>query len=230
MGTLSDNWLIEPVFDYEYKTYQILAFTSKAENRFGRSMLFPYLSDVEVHLRRLRFYKKNVLNLESEIKTNLVGVNLKRLLLTRERLEDDGVIGTLNDVVEFAIERLSSTYHIGLLEKEMVKQRINISPVGLLSPNSQGGLILLRNNRKTRIYKYRYRFVRRPYKGEAYKDVMTEFLDERITGTFPNFQDLKMEYRDGYQINTYLIEPETEIPVFETVLPVAKEFLLSNGS
>ena len=59
---------------------------------------------------------------------------------------------------------------------------------------------------------------------------MTEFLAERTTGPFPNFQDLKMEYRDGSQINTYLVETDSEIPVFETVLPVAKEFLLANES
>ena len=94
MRTLSNDWLIEPVFDYEYKTYQDLAYTSRAERRFEKSMLFPYLSDVELHLRKLSFYKKNVLALESELKTNLVGVNLKQLLLIREKLEDDGEIGT----------------------------------------------------------------------------------------------------------------------------------------
>lgn len=84
----------------------------------------------------------------------------------------------------------------------------------------------MNNAGKTRIYKYRYRFVRRPYESEAYKDVMTEFLDERTTGRFPNFRELKMQYREKNEINTYLIETETEIPVFETLLPVAKEFLL----
>jgi len=226
MRTLSNDWLIEPVFDYEYKTYQVLAFTSRAEKRFEQSMLFPYLSDVELHLRKLNFYKKNVLDLESELKTNLVGVNLNQLLLIREKLQDNGVISTLKDVVEFAIEKLSITYQTGISEKESLKGQINISPVGLLSPNSRGGLILLRNKLKTRIYKYRYRFVRRPYENESYKDVMTEFIDERTTGLFPDYQEMKMEYRDGSQINTYLVESESEIPVFETVLPVAKEFLL----
>jgi len=227
MKTLSNDWLIEPVFDYEYKTYQVLAYTSEAKSRFEKSMLFPYLSDVGLHLRKLNFYKQNVLNLESGLKTDLVGVNSKKLHLIREKLEDDGVIGTLKDVVEFAIEKLTLTYQVGFSEKESLKKKINISPVGLLSPHAKGGLILLRNNLKTRVYKYRYRFVRRPYENDSYKDVMTEFIDERCTGLFPNYREMKMQYRDGSQINTYLVETELEIPVFETVLPVAKEFLLN---
>jgi len=133
---------------------------------------------------------------------------------------------TVNDVLEFALEKLSSTFRIGLSEKENLMEQINIRSVGLMSSEKTGGLILLNNPGRTRIYKYQYRFVRRPYESESYKDVMTEFLDERITGRFPNFQELKMQYREKNAINTYLIETEMEIPVFETLLPVAKEFLL----
>jgi len=39
-----------------------------------------------------------------------------------------------------------------------------------------------------------------------------------------------MQYREQNEINTYLIESEGEIPIFETLLPVAKEFLLKNES
>jgi hypothetical protein len=158
----------------------------------------------------------------------LIGVDLKQLRLIRERLSDNGVMSTLNDVLEFALEKLSSTYQLGISEKENLMGQINIRPVGLLSPQSSGGLILLNSSKKTRIYKYTYRFVRRPYESESYKDVMTQFLDERDTGRFPNFRELKMEYRENHEINTYLIETETEIPIFETLLPVAKEFLLQN--
>ncbi len=228
MSRLSNDWLIEPVFDYEYKTYQVLAYTSQAQQRFEESMLFPYLPDIQNHLRKLNLYKQSVLNLENELRTNLIGIDLKQQRLIRERLSDNGVMSTLNDVLEFALEKLSSTYQLGISEKENLMEQINIRPIGLLSPQSKGGLILLNSSKKTRIYKYTYRFVRRPYESESYKDVMTQFLDERDTGRFPNFRELKMEYRETHEINTYLIETETEIPIFETLLPVAKEFLLQN--
>jgi hypothetical protein len=228
MSRLSNDWLIEPIFDYEYKTYQVLAYTSQAEKRFEESMLFPYLPDIQRHLRRLNLYKQSVLNLESELRADLIGVDFKQLRLIREQLADGGVMGTLNDVLEFALEKLTYTYQLGLSEKESLLEQINIRPIGLLSPENTGGLILLNSSRKTRIYKYSYRFVRRPYESESYKDVMTEFLDERTTGRFPNFRELKMQYREKNQINTFLIETETEIPIFETLLPVAKEFLLQN--
>ncbi|MFT6998927.1 MAG: hypothetical protein ACJAQ4_002690 [Cryomorphaceae bacterium] len=228
MSRLSNDWLIEPIFDYEYKTYQVLAYTCQAEKRFEESMIFPYLPDIQSHLRRLNIYKQSVLNLESELRADLIGVDFKQLRLIREQLSDSGVMGTLNDVLEFALEKLTYTYQLGLSEKESLLEQINIRPIGLLSPENTGGLLLLNSSRKTRIYKYSYRFVRRPYESESYKDVMTEFLDERTTGRFPNFRELKMQYREKNQINTFLIETETEIPIFETLLPVAKEFLLQN--
>jgi len=226
MSRLSNDWLIEPVFDYEYKTYQILAYTSQAKKWFKKSMLFPYLPEIQSHIRRLSIYKQSVLHLENELRTDLIGVDFNQLKLIRERLSDDGVMETVNDVLEFALENLSLTYQSGLSEKESLLEQISISPVGILSPEKSGGLILLNNSGKTRIYKYSYRFVRRPYESDSYKDVITEFLDERTTGRFPNFGEMKMQYRKKNEINTYLFETETEIPVFETLLPVAKEFLL----
>jgi len=226
MSRLNKDWLIEPVFDYEYKTYQVLAYTSQAEKHFKQAMLFPYLPDIQRHLRQLNFYKKSVLNLEEELRTELVGFDFSQLKLVREQLTDNGVISTLNDVLEFAIEKLSTTHQLGITEKQSLLEQINIRPIGILNPSSERGLLLLNCSRTTRIYKYTHRFVRRPFESEAYKDVRTEFLDERETGRFPNFRELKMQYRCENEINTFLIETETEIPVFETLLPFAKEFLL----
>lgn len=226
MGRLSNDWFIEPVFDYEYKTYQILAYTSQAKKRFEASMLFPYLSDIENHLRKIDLYRQRVFNLENELRTELIGIDLKQLRLVRERLSDNGVMETLSEVLTFAKDQLSTTRELGISEKKNLMDRINIRPIGLLSPENNSGLILLNTSSKTRIYKYTYRFVRRPYESESYKDVITQFLDERSTGVFPNFREMKMQYRDKNEINAYLIESETEIPVFETLLPVAKEFLL----
>lgn len=226
MSKLSNDWLIEPVFDYEYKTYQILAYTTQAEKRFEQAMLFPYLSDVQNHLRQLTFYKNCVLNFENELRTDLIGVDFNQLLLIREQLADDGVMGLLNDVLDFAMEKFNSALHMGMKEKANLMEQISIRPIGLLSPKNAGGLILLNSLGKTRIYKYNYRFVKRPYGSESYKDVVTEFIDERTTGVLPNFREMKMEYREKHEINTYLIETGAEIPIFETLLPVAKEFLV----
>jgi hypothetical protein len=226
MSRLSNDWFIEPIFDYEYKTYQVLAYTSQAQRRFEASMLFPYLADIGNHLRKIKLYRQSVLTLENELRTDLIGVDLNHLRLVRERLADNGVMETLKEVTEFAIKKLSSTQRLGIKEKENLMEHISIRPVGLLSSENNGGLILLNNSGKTRIYKYKYRFVRRPYESESYKDVMTQFVDERTTGMFPDFQEMKLQYREKNEVNTYLIETETEIPLFETLLPVAKEFLL----
>jgi hypothetical protein len=226
MIRLSKDWLIEPVFDYEYKSYQILAYTAQAQEKFEKSMIFPYLGDIQFHIRNINSYQEAITGLEKEMKTDLIGIDLKRKQLIREDLKEDAVVATLHEVAEFASYKLANIYQRGMEEKEKLKELIHISPVGILGATNTGGLLLLNQARKTRVYKYQYRMVRRPHGNEAYKDVVTQFIGERNVGILPDFQKLKMEYVSGGEYNTYLIECDSSVPVFETVMPITKEYLL----
>lgn len=227
---LSKDWLIEPVFDFEYKSYQIMAYTSRAQQKFERSMIFPYLSDIYFHLSNLNSYQEGIASLESEMKSDLLGFDLKNQQLIREDLRDGSVVRTLQEVADFANNKLGFLYQMGLEEKEKLRELIQISPVGIVGATNTGGLLLLNQNRITRIYKYQYRMVRRPREMEVYKDVVTEFIGERSVGVLPNFQKLKMEYASEGEYNTYLVECAESIPVFETVIPLTKEYLLEENS
>jgi hypothetical protein len=230
MMELSKNWLVEPVFDYEYKSYQVLAYTSRAHKRFDSSMIFPYLADIHFHIKNLNSCREGMANLESEMKSDLVGIDVKKKVLIREGLQDDTVIQTLQDVAGFACDKLSESFRHGLEEKERIKELIQISPVGIIGPSNTGGLLFLSHNRLARIYKYQYRMIRRPHDLEVYKDVVTEFVGERSVGLLPNFQKLKMEYVSNGEYNTYLVECKENIPVFETVIPLTKEYLLEENA
>lgn len=231
MNQLSKNWIIEPVFDYEFKTYQALAYTTYAERSFDEKKLFPYLTDLKRHIDLLAGYKSTVLRLENGIRTELTGFDPDTFELLYQKPGEDEVSEFLKEIVTFALEKFSPVYLRGLEEKDEVVKNIRISPVGLLVPENYGGLLFFEKFRRTRIYEYGFRIVRRPIKGEVYKDVKTNFVDELDTGMFPNYRNLKLEYLKQMgkeqEINTYLIETDADIPTFETLMPVVKEHLIS---
>jgi len=230
MARLSKNWIIEPIFDYEYKTYQALSYTSEAERSFDEGKLFPYLTDLRKHIDLLTAYQSSVIGLENEMRAELIGLDPSKPALIYENPMEDEVSEVLKEILNFALEKFHPLYRRGMEEKEEVLRHIRVSPIGLLNPDGWGGLLFLEKARRTRIYEYRYRFIRRPSLDEAYKDVKTNFIDELETGMFPNYRHLKLEYlkRVGKEneLNTYLVETDTDIPTFETLMPVVKEHLI----
>lgn len=233
MTQLSKNWIIEPVFDYEYKTYQALEYSTFAERSFAERKLFPYLTDLKKHIDLLTYYRSSVLELENGIRTPLLGVHPETFELIYRRPNEDEVSEFLKEVISFALEKFMPVYEQGLSEKKQVNQNIRVSPVGLVLPDTPGGLLFLERYRKTRVYRFRFRMVRRAMKEEVYKDVKTDFVEELDTGMFPNYANLKLEYLKNMgqkqQMNTYLIETDADIPTFETVMPMVKEYLISRN-
>jgi hypothetical protein len=234
MNRLSKNWIVEPIFDYEYKTYQALAYSTKAERSFDESKLFPYLSDLKRHIDLLRYYRSSVLGLESGIRTDLLGMDPETLELIYEKPASDEVSEFLKEILNFALDKFCPVYRRGLEEKDDLLRQIRISPVGLLKPDSWGGLIFIEKLHRTRVYRYNYRVIRRPHADEAYKDVKTRFIEELKTGMFPNYRNLKLEFLKSldweYELNAFLVETQTEIPTFETLIPVVKEHLIQISS
>lgn len=231
MNQLSKNWIIEPVFDYEFKTYQALAYTSSAEKNFEKKKLFPYLIDIKQHIDRLAAFRDSVLKLENGIRTELLGADPETFELIYRTPSENEVSEFLREVISFALEKFNPVYQRGLEEKIEVANNISITPVGILLPETFGGLLFLERFRRTRIYEYRYRIVRRPLKEEVYKDVRTNFVDELDTGMFPNYRNMKLDYLKqmgkDQEMNTYLIETDMDLPTFETLMPVVKERLIS---
>ncbi len=231
MDRLSKDWIIEPVFDYEYKTYQALGYLHRVSEKFDNGFLFPYLTELKWHCDQLDEYRKAALKFEGSIRTELLGLNLEEYRLIRKKFNKNEALEMVHRLLEFAGSRFITVYNHGLEEKRNILSHVNISPVGLLYPKrGNTGLFFIEGQPSTRVYEYTYRFVQRPNQDEAYKDVMTTFLGEVDLGMFPNYSDLKLEYirKSNHRgdVNTYLVETDIELPAFETLVPMVKEFLL----
>lgn len=233
MKHLSETWFVEPLFDFEYKTYEVLAFAKSVKAHFDESRLFPYLDHVDRHTRMLEAYRLAVEAMGGALRTDLVEVDLKRLQLIRDSLPDQGgVMAELDHITRFAKEVFEAVHLEGeKLLKEMAEM-VEISPLGILGAPGSPGYLLFRRDQKVRVYSYHYRLVRRAFSAESYKDVCTRYHSELTTSKFESIHSVKWnliktdsQHRHSAP-NAFVVETTLDLPQYETLLPIAKQYLI----
>ena len=75
--------------DYEYKKYVLLAYLKDIRNRFNRSELYPFMSDLVFHYRNLVNVKANKELLYDNFPKTLSQKDFQRLKLTYQQLIHD---------------------------------------------------------------------------------------------------------------------------------------------
>ncbi len=231
MVKLNENWFVEPVFDFEYKTYQLRAYLRDLQDRFQEWKFYPYLNELQKHLVQVDGFKAGKVVLDENLRRDLREIDIRRQKLIRDTLPDDhGVIGELDEIISYASMHFNSLYKETLTGLEKTAGQVQISPLGIITSTVSEGILLFRKIRSTRIYTYQIRLVRRPAQEESYRDVQTRFLDEISTGMFTNFNEIKWGIMKATQkvtgTNAFLIESNTELPQYETLLPIAKQYLI----
>lgn len=232
MQNLSDNWFIEPVFDYEYKTYQVLGYARDAQNHFAERRFYPYFDDLSRHFERLREYVRTRDHLEEKLRTAITDIDLANFRILREPLADpQGVVSELKAILDFALSRFGSELDNARTELEAVRQMLHIEPLGLTGPDFSRGLLLFRESRSTRIYTYHSRLIRRPSGRESYKALRTCYVQTVSTGMFTNFNEVKWEMVKKQAMDTgsnaFLVQTQHHLPHHETVLPLVKSYVLN---
>jgi len=229
MRNFEDSWLFKPLFDYEYKSYQVLAFEQFLSGKLEQLQLFPYIDQLKKTLDNLEAFEEQKKDLKSEFPADVIGLDLKKAQLIREKISELGKIDELNAIMGFAKKHLNRCYSDANDLQAFLNKEIQISPVGLVHNDSVGGYLFFRKPKLTRVYAFEYRMVQRPAK--RHKDIKTIYLSAENTGLMTDFTDIKIKYvkskRVQFGINAYLVETNIEIPHFETVLPLVKNHLLN---
>jgi len=232
MAVLNDNWFLEPVFDYEYKTYEVLGYTQYLNNHFSRWEFYPYIDKLMMRIAELSSYSQAKLSLEEKLERDIDAIDLKNKKIVKRPVEDKkGVIAELQQIIQFADIHLNNCFKEAHSELERATREIEITRLGLSDSHEDHGLLLFKNLNQTRIYSYSLRMILRPGNTDLYKDVKTVFLDEVTTGMLTNFNDLKWDIiRNSRRVlgtNAFLVESNTHIPHFEMLLPMVKNYLIA---
>ena len=235
MEKLKHDWLTEGLIDYEYKKYVLLAYLKDVRQRFDKSELYPFMSDLIFHYRNILKVKENKKLMYENFPETLSKADFQRLQLTYDKVvNDDDVMKELEDIISFALPKIQSTLEDGKELHEFVEENIELVPVGLSPIYDQEGYLLLKlaNTREVSIYRYQVTLFE--HADEKYRSMTTEFLMNDFSNISRTYENIKVELTRKFtelpNPATYLALSKLKFPLVETLLPVAKRMLVRNIS
>ena len=231
MKTLSQTWFAEGYIDFELKKYTLLAYLQEINKHFDQQKLYPQLGDVILHYNNLLAFKQNKEFLQQHFPKKLTQPDIQKLeLLYQSIIDDDKLMKELEEIIQFAISRMTTTIQDGTEIYEFVEDKLNIFPVGLLPLETKEGYFFLSDGkiRQTKVYQYRLSFFEKH--DEKYRSIKTEFVAHWERNLVNTYEQIKSELlRHRKQLPNpavYSIETELSFPVEETLLPIAKRRLV----
>lgn len=235
MRALSNNWITEGLIDYEYKKYVLLAYFQEVKKHFNQSKLYPYLSDLIFHYQNLMVLKDNKELMKNAFPERLTQPDFEKLKMVYEKVvQDDDMMAQIEEIISFSIPEFKKHLAEGKDLYEFFEANMSICPVGLSSLYVDEGYLFVSNsdNKVTRIYEYQISIFQSTQ--EKYRGVYTRYLESQRRGMANTYENMKAELvkRNKQKPNpaTYLIESKLEIPLDESLLPIAKRLLVKHIS
>ena len=231
MKTLSHTWFAEGYIDFELKKYTLLAYLQEIHNEFTQNKLYPQLSDIIFHHNNILHFKHNKEMLQEQFPKRFTHVNMDKLQLLYEKIvEDDEMMKELEDIIQYAVNRMSATIKDGAGIYEFVEEKLNILPVGIIPLENNEGYFFLCNGsyHQTNVYQYRLSIFEKH--DEKYRSIKTSFIAQWKRTIVNTYENIKSELIRGKtdlpNPAVYSIETDLSFPLEETLLPVAKRSLV----
>jgi len=228
---LSFNWITEKHIDFEYKKYLLLGYLQRVSENFTESKLYPSLSELVSHYRNVTAIRENKRNLFDSFPERISGTDLSRFNMIYEKMvNDDQVMNEIESIIEFSIPQFEKYISEGKAIYDLIESNLSIAPVGIIPLHADEGYLLLKYapSGDTLVYEYHITIFENP--DEKYRGISTQFLcsyTSSLNNTFENIkQDLIRYNRKLPNPATYVIESGLEVPLEETLLPLAKRTLV----
>ena len=231
MKTLSETWFAEGYIDFELKKYTLLAYLKEINDGFRENKLYPQLADIIFHYNNMVSFRDNKKILKDHFPKRLTGIQLEKLTLLYEQvIEDDELMKELEDIIHYATGKMQNTISNGAEIYDFVEEKIVIMPVGIVPLDNTEGYFFLNNGNGKNTLVYQYRLTIFEKHDEKYRGIKTDFIDSwyrSITSTYEHIKlDLIRKKSDLPNPAVYAIETSFRFPVEETLLPVAKRYLV----
>lgn len=231
MKALSDMWFAEGYIDFELKKYTLLAYLQEINSYFTQNMLYPQLGDVIFHYNNLRAFKDNKQYLQQHFPKRLTAINLEKLqILYEQMIEDDELMAELENIIQYALQKMDRTIREGTEIYEFVEDKLNIEPVGLIPLDVQEGYMLLSDGRFSDTLVYQYRLTIFERADEKFRGIHTQYIStytRSFTQTNVRIKaDLLKHRKELPNPAVYTVETALTFPLEETLLPIAKRSLV----
>lgn len=228
---LSETWFMEGYIDFELQKYRLLSYLQTVNQYFHQNKLYPQLSDVIFHYNNLVAFKDNKRFLQDQFPKRINEVNMQKLELAYEQmLADDELMQELENITNFAIERMKSTIDSGAEIYDFIEQQITIEPVGILPLYKNEGYMLLRYGQYSEVRAYAYNITLFEHKDAKYKGIKVQYVDSWIRSIANTLENIKIEIIKNIRTlpnpAVYSVETDLSVPLDETFLPIAKRMLV----
>jgi len=228
---LSETWFIEGYVDFELQKYRLLAYLQEVNKCFSQNKLYPQLADIIFHYNNLIRFKTNKNFLQDQFPKQLSMVNLQKLELVYEQmLKDDESMAELERIVTFAAENMKQTIDNGAEIYELIEKQVTIEPVGILPLYKNEGYILIRYGNVAEVRAYFYNITLFEHKDAKYKGIQVQYIntwERNIVNTNSYIKrDIIRSIRTLPNPAVYSVESPLQVPLDETLLPIAKRMLV----
>jgi hypothetical protein len=231
MKTLSNTWFAEGFIDFELKKYTLLAYLQEIHSHFDQQKLYPQLADVIMHYNNLVSFKQNKHFLQQQCPKKLTQFDIRQLeLLYQSIIDDDDLMKELEEIIQYAAEKMNSTINNGTEIYEFVEDKLNIFPVGLIPLETKEGYFFLSDGKVRDMKVYQYSLSIFEKHSEKYRSIKTEFIagwERNFVNTYEQIKSELIRHRTHLpNPAVYGIETDLSFPVEETLLPIAKRSLV----
>lgn len=231
MKSLSETWFAEGYIDFELKKYTLLAYLQEINRQFHENKLYPELADIIFHYNNIIAFRDNKKTLQNHFPRRLSRVQMEKLSLLYEQvIEDTELMKELEDIIHYASAKMENTISEGTGIYEFVEDKINIQPVGLVPLDNTEGYFFLINGNQNDTHVYQYRLTIFEKHDEKYRGIKTSYVDKWYRGITSTYEHIKVDLirnkSDLPNPAVYALEASMHFPVEETLLPVAKRFLV----
>ncbi len=228
---LSETWFMEGYIDFELQKYKLLAYLQEVNKYFTQNKLYPQLADIIFHHNNLVSLRENKKFLQDRFPKQLSSLNTQKLeLVYEEMLKDDEMMQELERMTQYAMEQMKVTINNGTEIYELVEQKLRIEPIGIVPLYKNEGYMLLRHGNHPEVRAYSYTITLFEQQNARYKGIRMDYVDsweKNIVTTYEQIKrDIIRNIRTLPNPAVYCVESALQVPVNETLLPIAKRALV----
>lgn len=228
---LDRDWLVTPVFDFEYKKYILLDYFQKVNKHLSEFILFPVYRQLVWHRKHLQALKNSKELLEKHCHRELSNIDIKNVRLKYEyKTEIDESTRLIESLIAYSLPHFKRAEVRADRIRRSIESAISISQIGIVPIYRHEGYLLVNNadNTNADIFRYRHDPICNTEDAEA-PPIAVDFIDNiriTISNTYEGIKSLLIkEYPELPNPATWLVLSERQLPLYESLLPVALPLL-----
>lgn len=225
---LNSNWFMEPVIDFEMKKYQLLAYLQEKKLDLEFNKLYYSHLDLQERVNALHSLLENKNEMEESFQKELEKMDWQKLELKYKKENHSNYsLDQILEIVFYAypkIKKYSEQFHFAI---ENLKKEIHLDVVGILPNYLKEGFLIIEQPQELYLFAYDSNVLLK-LNGEKkikYQHIFT-YSNSILNTPSQIKKEIIIEYKESFpNPAVFMVYCSTELPIFESVLPLSLQQL-----